>query len=56
MQINVTSVHKNKFRRTKYGHGFGYGPHDKLSPEDQFLKTIFDAASPEVREKKRIRG
>jgi len=56
MQISVTTVHQTKFRLTKLGNGFGYGTVENLSPEDAFLKTIFDRQSVELRGKRRLPG
>ena len=56
IQINVTTVHQTKFRLTKLGNGFGYGTTDKLSPEDAFLRGVFNKADAEVRERNRLPG
>ena len=41
---------------TKFGNGFGYGTTDKLSPEDAFLKTVFEKVQNDgLREKQRRR-
>lgn len=56
MQINVTSIHQNKFRRTKQGHGFGYGTRDKPTADEVLLKKIYDSANPELRDRRRMLG
>jgi len=56
MQINVTSIHQNKFRRTKLGHGFGYGTKDKLSPDEALFNEIKAYTNPEFRNRRRIPG
>ena len=41
---------------TKEGYGFGYGTTDKISPEDAFLKSVFDLADPKMAKKKKYKG
>jgi hypothetical protein len=49
MQVQITSINQNKFRRTKEGHAWGYGfvgKHKKVEPS---LKKLLDRSSPHAR-------